>query len=100
MNSRVTEIMIYLRTHLSVSFHRSGVNCLHVRSVLVLHEQTCITAITDLVWTVVILNSIEASGPLSNCMILKVVYKNLFGGQKVPPLSPPLPTGLHLMGEV
>ena len=40
VNSRATEIVIYLHTYLRVSFHRSGVNSLHTHSTLVLYEQT------------------------------------------------------------
>ena len=71
MNSRAPEIAIYLRTYLRASFHRSGVNSLRERSALVLHEQTRIAA-TRLVLTAVILNSIEASGPISNGRALKM----------------------------
>ena len=78
MNSRAPEIVIYLRTYLHVSFHSGGVNSLRVHSVLLLHEQTRIVT-TRLVLTVVILNSIEASGQISN------------GSEQVNPL----PTGLN-----
>ena len=64
--------------------HRSGVNSLRARSALV-------------VWTAVILNSIEATGPISNGWALKLssAYKFIksFGGQKgdssEPPRTPP-----------
>ena len=66
VNSQAPEIAIYLRTYLRASFHRSGVNRLfaHARSTLVLHEQHI--AATKLVWTAVILNGSEASGPLTS----------------------------------
>ena len=59
-------------------------------------------AASRLVWTAVILNSSETSGPLSNGRVLKMcgleVYIKSFGGQKggslEPPRTPPLPTGL------
>ena len=70
-NSRAPELVIYLRAYLHTSFHHSGVNSLHARSALVLHEQTRIAA-TRFVWTAVILNSSETSGPLSNCRTLKM----------------------------
>ena len=59
------EQAIYLRTYLRASYQRSGVNSLHARSALVLHEQTRIAA-TKHVWIAVILKSSETSGPLSN----------------------------------
>ena len=40
VNSRAPEIVIYSRTYLRASFHRSGVNRLRARSSLILHEQT------------------------------------------------------------
>ena len=70
-NSRAPELAIYLRMYLCVSFHRSGVNSFPARSALVLHEQTRI-AVTRLVWTAVILDSSETSGPLSNSRTLKL----------------------------
>ena len=78
MNSRAPEIVIYLHRYLHASFHGGGVNSLRVHSMLVLHEQTRIVT-TRLVLTAVILNSIEASGPISN------------GSERVNPL----PTGLN-----
>ena len=58
-------IIYFLRMYIRASFHRSGVNSLRARSVLVLHEQARIAA-TILVWTAVLLNSNESSGPISN----------------------------------
>ena len=53
-------------------------------------------AATRLVWTAVILNSSETSGPLSNGRILCLeVYIKSFEGQKGGSLEPPLPTGLQ-----
>ena len=72
VTSRAPEIAIYLRTYLRASFHRSGVNSLRAHSALVLREQTARIAATRLVWTVVILNSSETSGPLSNGRALKM----------------------------
>ena len=60
-----------MNSYLRASFHRSGVDSLRARSALVLHEQTCI-AETRLGWTAVILNSIEASGPISKGRALKM----------------------------
>ena len=71
MNSQAPEIAVYLHMYLPASFHRSGINSLCARSALVLHEQTHIAA-TILVWTAVILNNSETSGPLSNCRALKM----------------------------
>ena len=71
VNSRTPEIAIYLRTYLRASFHRRGVNNLRERSALVLLERTRIAA-TTIALTAVILNSIEASGPISNGRALKM----------------------------
>ena len=67
VNSRAPEITIYLHTYLHVSFHRCGINSLSTHSALVLYEQACIAA-AKLFWTavIIILNSSETSGPLSN----------------------------------
>ena len=70
-----------------------------MHSVLVLREQICIAA-TRFVWTAVILDSTEASGPFSNGRALKMLtlYIKSFGGQKgvqSNPLEPPLPMGLQ-----
>ena len=69
VNSRAPEIVIYLRTYLHtylcVSFHRSSANRLNA------HSAGCIAA-TDLVWTAVILNGSEASGPLAKGRALKM----------------------------
>ena len=62
---RLHELAIYERTYLLASYHRTGKNSLRARSALVLHEQTRITG-TRLVWTMVILNGSETSGPISN----------------------------------
>ena len=90
------KLAIYLRMLLPASFHRSGVNRLRARSALVPHERTRIlrtVAATRLVWTAVILNSSETSGPLSNGRILKMcsleVYIKSFGSQKGGSLEPP-----------
>ena len=69
VNSRAPEIAIYLRTYLRAfiaaaytAYARFSAS-LHP---LVLHEQTGCIAATKLVWTAVILNGSEASGPLTN----------------------------------
>ena len=62
VNFRAPEIAIYLRE----SFNRSGENSIRARSALVLYEQTCFDV------TAVILNSIEATGPILNGRVLKM----------------------------
>ena len=61
-------------------------------------------AATRLVWTAVILNNSETSGPLVNGRALKMysleVYIKSFGGERgvrANPLEPPLPTALLLL---
>ena len=72
VNSQVPEIAIYLKDIHKYKPNHSGINHgLRTCSTLIIHEQTRIAA-TRLIWTVVILNSIEASGPLSNLWGLKV----------------------------
>ena len=66
VNSRAPEIAIYVRTYLG-----SGVKQLTCTFAQVFHEQTRIAA-TRLVLTAVILNSTEASGPISNGRALKM----------------------------
>ena len=67
VNSRAPEIAIYLRTYLrafiAAAYTAYARFSLHP---LVLHEQTGCIAATKLVWTAVILNGSEASGPLTN----------------------------------
>ena len=79
----MTEHLI-ARVFTHVSFHFCGVKY-HTLFTLVLHEQTHIAA-ARLVWTAVILNCSEASGPLSNDTTHKMysyaVYIKSFGGQK------------------
>ena len=73
VNSRAPEIVIYVRTYL-----RSGVKQLTRTFTQVLHEQTRIAA-TRLVLTAVILNSTEASGPISNGRALKMYMYSYSG---------------------
>ena len=66
VNSGAPEIAIYLRTYLRASFHRSGgsrVRAFHADR----HEQI---AASRFVWTMVILSSIDVSGPLLNSRTL------------------------------
>ena len=86
VNSQTSEIAIYLRIYLHVSFHRCGINTLHARSTPVIHEQTRIA---------VILNNSEMSGLISNGRALsKCTAYTKFGGQKGglsnPPRTPPV----------
>ena len=71
MNSRAHEIFTHLFTRSPFWNHRSGIEQLSARSALVLHEHTCVSA-TRLVLMAVILNSIEASGQISNGRALKM----------------------------
>ena len=89
--SGAPEIATLFQTCLCGSFHRSGVNRLRARST------GCIAA-TELVWTVVILNGSEASGPwpLARAFIVKCIASSRciksFGGQgdwSEPPRTPP-----------
>ena len=77
-----------------MSFHRSGVNsftCAFHAGPPWTNSHT--VAATRLVWTAVILNSSETSGPLSNGRIVIMcsleVYIKSFGGQKGGLLEPP-----------
>ena len=87
LNSRVPEIVIYL----CASFHRCGINSLCTHSALVLQGY-----MNKLVWTAVIFNSIEATGPISNDRALKmysqVVRINFWGGGQKGDLSKPTQT--------
>ena len=67
MNSRAPEIAIYLRTVFTHIFMHvlSSLNRIRARSA------GCIAA-TKLIWTAVILNGSEASGPLANGRALKM----------------------------
>ena len=70
---------------LQASLHRCGVNRLFACSVLVLREQTWCIAAIKLVWTAVILNGNEVSGPITSGRALKMyswaLYK-IFRDQK------------------
>ena len=97
MNSRASEIAIYLCTYLRASFQRKALMHAFHTHLLVLYEQTENIAATKLAWTVVMFNGSEASGPLTNCRARRCIKS--FGGQKggsLEPLEPPLPTGLVL----
>ena len=62
---------LFTHVFMRASFYRSGVNIFRARSALVLHERTCI-AVARLVPTMVILDSNETRGPLSNGRTLKM----------------------------
>ena len=80
VNSRVPEIVIYLRKYLHASFHHSSV---FMRALCILHWSSMNRMYSCNIRTAVILNDREASRPLTHGRALKIRRcKKLFGGQK------------------
>ena len=82
MNPPAPEIAIYLCTFRHVLLLQWHTLLMHNYAMLVIYKQTR-TAATRLVLTVVILNSNETSGPLSNGRVLKMcsVYRISFSSE-------------------
>ena len=75
-----------------IIYDHSCINCLFARSLLVLHEQTGCIAANKLVWTVVILNGSETSGPVTSDRALAgryIIFLRQKGGSSEPPRTPP-----------
>ena len=106
VNSQAPKIAVYLCMYLRASFHCSCVNCGPHSSLVLPDEQTGSIAATKLIWTAIILNGSEASGPLTNPRALKMyswaVYKTFWGqkGVQANPLELSLPTGLIIYTQL
>ena len=94
-NFRAPEIVIYFaRIYLRPCFHLSGVHRLRPFRIhqLVLHKQTGCVAATKLVWTALILNVSEASGPPTNGRGQMYSYRRcIYLFVRATPLDPPPP---------